>query len=219
MDALLRRRMMMQSGSSPAPAPEFHSRLRFDGTAYIQTDIVLPENGSVRFGSSGSETRKGNQGIINASNENGIRFCIFLTTATTNAKRVYAIRYDSGTTDSSRKELENYTDRPGIFIMPSKWGFATSVTNFTKGSDRPTLGIQFGALSQGYRYTGSLGYFYIYDSSAQNATDGLDLRDNYTPVYTLRPCIYNGEAGYWCVQTQTFYGNSAGEGQLTVEDN
>lgn len=218
--AYLGSNLVYQSGSpTPTPQPEFHSRLRFDGTAYIQTDIVLPQNGSIRFGSSGGETRKGNQGIINASNDSGIRFCIFLTTTSDSTKRVYAIRYDSGTTDASRKELNNYTDRPALFITPFKWGFGNSVTSFSKGSDRPTTGIQFGALSQSYRYTGSLGYFYIYDSTAQNASNAPDLRDNYTPIYTLRPCIYNGEAGYWCVQTETFYGNSAGEGQLTVEDN
>ena len=224
MDALLRRRAMIAEGGSPTPPPPptptivYHDRIRFDGTAYIQTDLVVPTNGSVRV-SAGGETRKGNQGIFNATDGTNVCFGIWMTTATDATKRVYAHRYGTTTTDSTRVTINNYTTRASLFLTPNRWGYSTNPYNATAGTNVPTNGIRLGSTSQSYAYTGALGWFYIYDSSAQNATDWADLRDNYTPVYTLRPCEYNGEVGYICDETGTFYGNSAGEGTLSYEDN
>ena len=202
----------------PTPSPVFHDRVRFDGTAYIQTDIVPPSNGSIRM-STGGETRKGNQGIFNARNaNNNVVFAVWMNNNTGANKRSFSHRYDNTSTGTGNPEVNNWTNRAGIFLNPSKWGTSTTTLNTVKGSSPATQGIQLGAESSSYRYTGALGWVYIYDSTAQNATTYADLRDNYTPIYTLRPCEYNGEVGFWCVETSTFYGNSAGSGTLTVED-
>jgi hypothetical protein len=72
--------------------------------------------------------------------------------------------------------------------------------------------------SAGGKYTGRMSVFRIYGSDAQNATTYFEL-DNYPTLYTLRPCTCDGEAGMWCVETSTFYGNSAGAGTLSVINN
>lgn len=223
MDALLRRRMMIASSGGEPPTPPtptivYHDRVRFDGTAYIQTDLVVPTNGSVRV-SIGGETRKGNQGIFNArKDENSFVFGMWMSATSSASQRYFAHRYDTSTTGSGNIQINNWTTRYGIFLGYTKWGYSGNSINTVRGSVPPTQGLELGAASGGYRYTGALGYVYIYDSSAQGATSYAALRDNYTPVYTLRPCEYNGEVGYICVETGTFYGNSAGTGTLTVED-
>lgn len=207
---------MMVAGNS-APAPVFHTRLYFDGTAYIDTDILFPENGSIRI-PLGYETEKKSQVIFNA----GGRVYATLNSNTNTTSRAFSFAYDSssalisGTTRTLAWTNNAYT----LFLTPKRGGIGSNSNTFTKGSSRPTTGIVFGqnAAHTNVPFTGAInGIVRIYDSDAQNATSASDL-DNYTPLYRLRPCVYLGEAGLWCVETSTFYGNTAGSGTLTCGD-
>lgn len=207
---------MMVAGNS-TPAPVFHSKLVFDGTAYIDTDILIPEDGTIR-GPFGFEAEKKAQVLFNA----GSRIYAMLNSNTNTTNRYFTVSYDSssalisGTTRSLAWSYNTYS----LFLTPKRFGIGTTSYTFTKGSSRPASGLVIGqnALHTNTPFTGTLnGWLRIYGSDAQNVTQYSDL-DNYTPVYTLRPCTYNGEAGLWCVQTSTFYGNSAGSGTLTCAD-
>ena len=70
-------------------------------------------------------------------------------------------------------------------------------------------------VSSGSGYTGRVGIIYIY------GVDAADVRtyagfSEYTPVATLRPCIYGGRPGLWHVEGNKFYGNTVGAGSLSV---
>lgn len=215
MDTLLRRREMMVRDT--APAPVFHSKLIFDGVAYIDTDLLIPENGSIRA-PFGYETEKKSQVLFNA----GGRVYATLNSNTNTTSRAFSAAYDSGTALVSGTTLTlGWTNNAySFFLTPKRVGFGTTSKTFTKGSSRPTTGLVIGQnhAHTNVPFTGLLnGWFRIYGDDAQNVTQYSDL-NNYTPVYTLRPCTYLGEAGLWCVETGVFYGNSAGAGQLSVED-
>lgn len=220
--AYLGTNLVFQNGGSPTPPTPtivYHDRVRFDGTAYILTDIVLPANGSLLV-STGGETRKGNQGIFNArAADDSIVFGIWFNSSSSSSTKNFSHRYCNGTTGSGNPTVSGWTSRTGIFLGYTKWGTSANALSTTRGSTAPTKGIELGAASSSYRYTGALGWVYIYDSTAQAATSYTDLKNNYTPVYTLKPCEYNGAVGYWCEETSTFYGNSAGTGTLSYEDN
>lgn len=207
---------MMGAGNS-APAPVFHTRLFFDGTAYIDTDVVIPEDGTIRI-PVGYETEKKAQVIVNA----GGKIFLNLGGSTNTTNRAFLAAYDtsspqvSGTTRTLAWTYNAYS----MFLTPKRFGIGSTTTNITKGTSHPTTGIVFGqnAAHTNTPFTGAInGFVRIYGSDAQNATSYSDL-DNYTPVATFRPCTYNGEAGLWCVQTSTFYGNTAGAGTLTCGD-
>lgn len=223
MDTLLRRRSMIADGGGsptpPTPTPEFHSYLVFDGVASIQTDLVLPTNGSIRV-TIGGETTKGVQGIFNAKNiaSDTVTFGLWMNSSSNTTKRVFACRYNANTTDSSHPSINSWDNRPGLFITPTRWGYGTTGYTHSKGSVVADGGILIGAEAGGIYYTGKLGWFYIYDSSAQAATTYNDLRDNYTPLVTLKPCVLNGECGYYDEASGKFYGNTAGAGTLSVDD-
>lgn len=211
MDTLLRRRQMMSAGG-----PQFHTWLVFDGTAQVQTDIMLPTNGSVRV-ACGYETVKGQQGIFGAYNGTTFVFGIWLTSQTTSTQRKLSSRY-CNTSGAVNVPGINFTTSYFLsFITPNKWGYGSNAWTTNKGSQVSDSGILIGNPSGGQNFTGRIATFNIYDSSAQNAGDWTAL-GNYTPVYTLRPCMYRGQAGLWCVETETFYGNTAEAGHLTVAD-
>lgn len=208
---------MGMDATPPTPQPEFHTRLFFDGTAYIDTDILMPEDGSIRI-PLGYETGKKSQVLFNA----GGRVYATLNSNTNATNRAFSFAYDasspqiSGTTIACAWATSAYS----VFLTPKRGGYGGNSATFTKGSSRPATGFVFGqnAAHTNVPFTGAInGWIRIYGSDAQNATSYSDLA-NYTPVYTLRPCTYNGEAGLWCVQTSTFYGNTAGAGTLTCGD-
>lgn len=196
-------------------SPVFYSYLVFDGIAYIDTDILIPENGSIRF-PCGYETTKGYQILFN----NGGRIYAYLNTSTNSTRRAFSSAYDSSSTQVSGTTLTlawTYNSY-SFFLTPKRIGFGTTSKTFTKGSSRPTTGLVIGqnAAHTGTPFTGRLtGHIRIYGSDAQNVTQDSNF-SNYTPIYTLRPCTYNGEAGLWCVETNKFYGNTAGAGTLTA---
>lgn len=212
--------MIASGGStppSPTPQPEFHSRLVFDGLAQIQTDIIPQTDWSMRV-SVGGETRQAVQGIFSARKNGDAVVGMWFNSSSNSSKRVLAARYFSTTTDSDHPQKNDYTTRLGLFLTPYRFGYDNTVYSIASNGEAPDAGIMMGAEAGGYNYTGKLGWFYIYGADAKNATNNADLRDNYTPIYTLRPCTLDGEAGYWCVETSHFYGNTAGQGTLSVED-
>ena len=207
------------SPTPPGPTPEYHSYLVFDGIASIQTDIVLPTNGSLMT-SIGGETVKGAQGIINAKNiaTGDVTFAFWMNNSSTTSKRVFSCRYNSASTDSHHPEYTNWTNRLGIFITPTKFGHSSAANSHAQGNVIADGGLLISYDAYGVYYTGKLGQIRIYDSSAQNATSYTDLRDNYTALITLKPCILNGECGFYDETAGKFYGNTAGAGTLSVAD-
>lgn len=216
MDTLLRRREMMVRDT--APAPIFHARLVFDGQAAIATDIPLPSDGSIRFYTCGRETVKAAQAIFCSQNDASQTVLgIALSTATTSTTRTFLVRYASTSAVSNNKTLDFSTNSYGLFMTPNGFGLGASFYSFTKGSVPPTKGLIFGLGMISQKFTGQIGRVWIYGADAKNCQSNSAF-DSFTPVASLRPCTYLGEAGLWCVETSTFYGNTAGVGTLSVAD-
>ena len=218
MDALLRRRLMMQAGGGPTPPPTptpvFYDKLIFDGACTIQTDIVLPANCSMRV-TLGSETLKAAQGVFGAWDGTG-GIGLFYGGATSSTRRQLVNFYDSASLIVSNLYLDFTYTTFGFYMTPKRIGFGGYTQSFTKGSHHPTGALYLGDWSANTAdYTGEMRTYYIYNSDAQNVASYSGF-ESYTPAYTLRPCTYNGEAGMWCVETGTFYGKTSGAGTLTV---
>ena len=218
--AYLGSNLVFQKGGTPptppGPSPVLYDKLIFDGTAHILTDLSVPSDGSIKV-TCGGETIKGAQGIVRADNGSGTAvFAIWLTTATTSTTRKITCRYNS-TTSPTARDLDFSNESYSLFMTPSKFGFGSSSYGITAGSSAPETGLDIGGPSSNQPFTGWMNPFRIYGSDAKNCTTSSAF-SSYTPVYTLWPCLYNNEAGLWCIETSTFYGNTAGAGTLTVED-
>ena len=201
-----------------APAPIFHARLVFDGQAAIATDIPIPSDGSVRFYTCGRETTKAGQAIFSAQNDSDNTVAgVALSSATNSTTRTFIVRYASTTAVSNNKTLGFSTESYGLFMTPNGFGWGSTFYSYTKGSNPPTKGIIFGMGISASKFTGQIGRVFIYGADAKNCQSTTAF-SSYTPVYNLRPCTYLGEAGLWCVETSTFYGNTAGVGTLSVAD-
>lgn len=214
--------LVYQAGSPTPPTPViepvFYDRLIFDGTAYIDTDIIPPADCSFRC-RFGNETLKARQSVFFAkagSDSLGMQY----SSSTTTTSRAIAVYYNASSTSGS-KTLAFSTATYMFFLTPKRFGWSSNAYTITKGSSTPDQVLVLGSANShsGQAYTGSMEIFRIYGSDAQNATTASDLYDNYTPLYTLRPCTYNGEPGMWCVETSKFYGNTAGAGALSVMNN
>ena len=217
--------LVFQKGSSPTPPGPpvgvvFYDCLVFDGTAYIDTDIIPPTDASFRV-RLGDETVKAVQRCFGLTATSGT-IAMHYSTSTNSTTRAFNVYYgDSNGFVWSGPANSFSTTRYRFILTPNLVGWGENTTHtFTKGSGTPSGPITFGTNTghSGQAYTGIMETFQIYGSDAQNVTtyDGFG---SYTPVYTLRPCTYNGEAGFWCVETSTFYGNTAGSGTLTVQNN
>ena len=221
MDALMRRRQMMTAGGEPpAPAPVFYTYLKFDGVAYIDTDIIPDANASYRV-NLGGESNKAAQRLFMVSADNSHQIGAIFGSGTTSTIRQVSFYYGASSAVISNKNLNFNAGRFTLYLTPKKGGWGTQVYSFTKGSDGPVGGLIIGSNTShnGNPFSGSIkDHFLIYGPDAQDATDSNDLYNNYTPAYTLRPCTYLGEPGLWCVETSTFYGNSAGAGTLSVNN-
>lgn len=217
MDALLRRRQMMSSGASP-DTPVFYDRLVFDGTAYIDTNITPAADCSFRV-ALGDETIKATQRLFMVATSSGKTGAI-LGTSTNETDRVPTVYYGKSSAVGGNNNLAFASARYGFFLTPKRYGWGSLSYTITKGNEAPsgTLVIGSNVAHSGQSYSGTMGQFRIYGSDAQNVSTN-DGFNSYTPVYTLRPCLYNGEAGLWCEETLTFFGNSAGAGTLTVQNN
>lgn len=216
MDTMLRRRAMMVSGVEPPEPPEFYDYLYFDGTAHIQTNIFIPADGSIRV-PLGKETVKAQQGLFAEKNSNNAAItAVFYNSSTTSTARHFGIRYRN-TSSSSANNLNFSNNTFNFFLTPKKYGWGTTAYSVTKGSATPASGLDFGFLSGSQSYTGRMGVIEIYGSDAQDVATFSGF-ETYTPIYTLKPCKYNGQDGLWCVETSTFYGNTAGSGTLTASN-
>lgn len=214
MDALLRRRQMFE-----AEVPVFYEKIIFDGTAYIDTDILFPTDGSIRM-MLGNESLKAAQRLFSLPTTNSGYIALSYGNNTDSTKRSLTVYYGGSTAAYTNYNI-NFTNTTfAFFLTPKRFGWVSNTQTITKGSGVPSgpLTLGYSASHTGQPYTGIMQVVKIYGSDAQDATSSGDLWNNYTPVYTLRPCTYRGEAGLWCEETKKFYGNSAGSGSLTVSN-
>lgn len=208
MDLLERRRTMLMQG----PKPIFYNYLLFDGTAYIDTDII--PNTDFSFESAvGYETLSAAQRLYGVPCTEGYTQ-VFQSSSTTSATRYFSIYYGSESALKTRN-VARYYPAISYFNTPNRIGWGDSAETFTKGNGVPNGPIVIGstATHSGQPYTGGFSTIHLYGSDAQNATTRANLI-TYTPTVTLRPCIYEGESGLWNVEQNKFYGNSAGSGTL-----
>ena len=207
--------MIASGGATPSHTLVFYDRIKFDGTAYIETDITPSENASFRV-NLGNETLKAAQRYFGCACTSG-SIVVILSSATTNTTRTLNVYYgQSGASGSTTIGFS--TDSFFFFLTPHKFGYASNSYNVSAGAGVPNgnLILGYNSTKSGQAYTGTMGIFRVYGSDAQNATSQGDLFNNYTAEYTLKPCTYDGEAGMWCEELNKFYGNSAGSGTLTV---
>lgn len=220
MDALLRRRSMMTAGETPTPPtpsyePVFHSYLVFDGASGIETGIPIPENSSIRV-TLGSETQKKAQGVLGAGNSTVGQVRLYYGGSTNSTNRNIALCYDS-TSYIAYRNLAFSSTNYSFFMTPNGYGWGTAFYSYTKGNTHPTTELVVGQSSSSLRYTGRTGTIRIFGSDAAGCQSASAF-DNYTPIITLRPCTYGGEAGYWYVEGNRFLGKTLGNGTLTVSD-
>lgn len=222
--------MIASGGGSPTPPgptpPDppspgtlvFYDLLVFDGTAYIDTDIV-PGSNATYYAILGSETIKGAQRIFMVPTGEA-QTGVILASATNSTTRNHSAYYAKASAIVTNKTLSFSYSRYSTLLTPKRVLIGSTPTSYTKGSSTPSGPLVLGSRTQhdGQAYTGSMGIFRVYGSDAQDCSSFDDLK-NYTPQYTLRPCTYNDEAGMWCVETSKFYGNTAGAGTLLAINN
>ena len=202
-------------GPTPHIEPVFYDYLIFDGTAMIQTDYVLPSGCSLRV-PTGWEAEKKAQTLFVANGGTGRISTIY--GGNTNATRRQVVPcYDSASALATNRYL-NFSYSSFVFFMTSKrFGWGTTAYTYTKGSVHPTTGICFGGGGATAAFTGKMKTFEVFGSETENLTTASAF-DSYTPVATFRPCTYDGEAGFWYVEGNKFFGNTAGSGQLTASN-
>ena len=151
-------------------SPVFYDYLVFDGTAYIQTDII-PSSLASYLGNFGNETLTGagagqRMFIVPAtSNQTGF---IISPSSSTNTYRQFSVYYGS-TATSGNKRLNWTTKQYDVFLTPSRCGYANSVVSITKGNGTPNAGLCLGQnpKSTGQAYTGKMGIFKVYGDDAK----------------------------------------------------
>lgn len=195
-------------------APVFYDRLVFDGTAYIDTDIRCSNGQSFNVWL-GNETVKAAQRVFLMACGQNTTLGLLYTSVTNTSNRRMGIYYASSVQGSRQYAWTNTTYN--FFMTPKRYGWNNSSYTLSKGtySVQSDLFIGTNSAHSGQAYSGEMGTFYIYGSDAADVTSPSGF-SSYTPVYTLRPCTYDGAAGFWCVETSKFYGNTAGSGTLSV---
>ncbi len=195
-------------------APEFYPWLLFDGTAYIETDIIPWQDMSVTTGAGGEPNDGPSKYLLCYSATGGTKTRLFETSATNTTTAVWCNYYNSSSSLVS-KDIYQYYPRHDLFMTPKVIGFSSaSNSTFTKGNGTPNGPIIFGATEVFTNmYDGGLYTTKLYGSDAENVTSIAGFAD-YTPQIILRPCIYKGESGLWNVEQNKFYGNSAESGTL-----
>lgn len=214
-----RRRIMAVVGAgtpAPPPAPVFYDRLVFDGTAYIITNITIPDDGSIRCTVGGEQRTL--QNVWFTPRDTGEGSIRVYWGGNTNASRIQVIPfYKSSSSLFTNWNYLSSASVHGVFQTCKGVGMDSTIHTYTAGSLTAPGNLEIGGVpgSTVPPFTGYMKTLYIYDDTTQDVTTYAGF-DNYTPVYTLRPCLYGTQAGYWCVETSTFYGNSAGSGSLSV---
>ena len=219
--AYLGNNLVFQKGGSPAPSdqPIFYDRLVFDGTAYIDTDIVPDLTMSYRM-AIGDESQKIPQRYFFAPTADSGFVGITLNSTTTSTNRCFSVYFGKSSSVSGNRTYAFSNATLSLWLTPKRFGWGNTAYTFTKGSNAVNGPIVIGQSSthSGQAFTGRLGWFRIYSSDAQDCASNSAF-NSFTPVYTLRPCTYRGEPGMWCVETEKFYGNTAGAGALSVINN
>ena len=193
--------------------PVFYDYLLFDGTAYIDTDIIPDENSSLSC-AIGVESLLEAQIVFGFSGSGGTKFGIFLGSDTTSTNRSIVAYYGSSSSLGANT-LSFGTLGYNLLMTPKLYGWGDATYTYTKGSGAPSSVITLGLDDEhnGQAYSGVMGMFRIFGSDAQNATGYSDLA-TYTPTHTLRPCKCGANDGFWNVEEGKFYGNSASAGTL-----
>lgn len=208
---------MMAVSKKEPPTPVFYDRLVFDGTAWILTDLVIPTDGSIRA-TVGGETRK-QQNLWFTQRNTGQGSIRLYWGGQTNGTRIQPMPYYRSTSYLFNNWAPaNSNAANGVFQTCKGVGFNdNSFRSYTKGNLPAPNPLYIGGLANSAvaSFTGYFKTLYIYDDTTQNETTYSGF-DNYTPVYTLRPCLYGSKAGFWCVENGKFYGNSADAGTLSV---
>lgn len=213
--SVLRRRLMMANQGEPVLV--FYDTLVFDGTAYIETNYVLPENCTVSV-LLGNETQQAAQGVFMAYDGTGY-LGLHLGGSTSSSKgRQTLVYYDTTTYLVSNRYLAFSNTTYAYFCTPYRYGWGGASYTFTKGSSHPTTPLILGKnnASTAQPYTGTMGTFRVGTGATRSGTTSYAKAIALTTVATFRPCTYYGEAGFWRVETNTFYGNTAGSGTLSV---
>lgn len=213
MNPLLIRRRCMVGG------PQYHKYLVFDGLAYVTTDIMLSADCSFAL-SMGHETQKKPQGVLYVPCENNGSTGFGINSSNT-TYRYFTVYYQkaaaviSGTTKRLAWSFNAYS----LAFTHNKFGQSNVLTSFTKGNEQPNGALTIGLCPPltSNAFTGQTQFIRIYNYNVGTISSFSDL-SSFTPSYILYPCIYRGEAGLWCLETNRFYGNSAGAGTLTVVD-
>lgn len=208
------------AGEHEPPVPEFHDYLVFDGTAFIDTDITVPENCSFVMNMGDEASRRQMRVIrVNPGGADGAIYSHISSFRTDVRSMSYA--YDSS---SSLKTHNTPTgSRIAWFMTPKRGGYGSQSLTYTKGDAHPLGGISLGGYTGDtstsyYPYNGTIKYLRVYGSDAQNETSASAISNNHTPIITLIPCLYGSRAGLWHVEGGKFYGNTAGAGTLSVAD-
>lgn len=195
--------------------PIFYNYLYFTRPAYVQTDFILPSLASFSSVFGHETTNSGMQRIFGAgASPNLIRFQ-YVSNTTSSSGRRFAIYYGSSSNISGNLTYAWSNTEYVFFLTPKRYGFASTTRAISKGSNYPTTGLILGGADNSF--TGRMSTFYVYDSSAQNATSYSELTA-FTPIATFRPCTYGGQAGFWYVEGNKFFGNSADSGSLTASN-
>ena len=215
MDALLRRRALVGSGGEVPvpPGVEFYDYLVFDGNCGIGTTIKFPANCSLRV-VLGNETSKVSQGVFYAREEGRIQLSYMGSTSATS--RQIGVWYDSPSALTMTEFLPFTSATYGFFMTPSGYGWDSTWHAYSKGSQHPTNGVlNLAHATNNQRYTGVMGTFQIYGSVASGCRS-FSAFNTYAPIITLRPCLYNGVAGFWYMEGGQFFGVSEGTGAVSV---
>ena len=191
--------------------PVFYTYLYFDGTAYIETDIVPVDNSSFRV-TLGMERLESAQRIFDMTGSSG-HIRAILGGNTDSTSRQVVVYYD--TTTATSTTLTQTAPLYSFFLTPNNFGYGDGVVAHTKGSDYPNSNLIIGMIASGsgQPFTGVMSRLRIYGSDAQNVTTDAGF-NSYTPYKTLRPCTYGSRHGLWDVDNNKFYGNTAGAGTL-----
>lgn len=206
------------AGEHEPPVPEFYDCLVFDGVAFIDTDITMPEDCSIVV-NIGDEASRRSMRVFRVSPGSGSGTIMARITGITSASRNIGFCYDSSS------QLKTYNTPPGdrinLFMTPKRGGYGNQSSTYTKGSSHPLGGLSIGGYtgdtSTSYHpYNGTIKDFMVFGSGAQNETSASAIVNNYTPIITLKPCLYGSRAGLWYVEGGKFYGNTAGAGTLSV---
>lgn len=197
--------------------PVFYNYLYFDGTAYIDTDII-PDSLASYTVPLGKETLRAPQRVFMTQAGNSYNIGIVYGNNTSNTARSISVYYGGTKALATRTYSFGY-DTFNFFLTPQRYGIGNNSYAITKGSNTPSgsLVLGYNYSHSGQPYSGRMGTFQIYGSDAENVTKYADF-SSYTPIVTLRPCMYGDAAGMWYVEGNKFFGNSASSGTLTVSD-